>query len=279
MHVDVNGTRLWFDIEGPSLVPDGPQMRRRPTIILLHGGPGSYDHSYFKPDFGRLAEVAQVVYLDLRDHGRSSRGDPAEWTFEACADDIPAFCDALGIEHPVVLGHSMGGFVAIHYGARHPQHAAGLVLLSTLARFDLELLADGVRAAAGEEVAEIARRSYGGLGEVTAAEWARVFRVFGPAVPGADEQARKVVNQALNPPGMDLLRRLDILHQLPRLESPTLVCVGELDPVTPVAAARQIVDHMPAGLARLEVLPGAGHFPWKDNPDALWPLLSAFITS
>src|SRR6266498_2946113 len=51
MHVDVNGTRLWFDIYGPALVPDGGEMRQRPTVLLIHGGPGVWDHSYFKPDF------------------------------------------------------------------------------------------------------------------------------------------------------------------------------------------------------------------------------------
>ena len=82
MHIDVNGTRLWFDVDGPALVPDGSEMRQRPTVVLVHGGPGSFDHSYFKPDFARLAEHAQVVYLDLRGHGRSDWGDAAAWSFE-----------------------------------------------------------------------------------------------------------------------------------------------------------------------------------------------------
>lgn len=120
MHVEVNGTRLCFDVDGPALVPDGPAMRERPTVVLLHGGPGSFDHSYFKPDFSRLSKVAQVVYVDLRGHGRSEWGDPASWGFEVCADDVRAFCDALGIAKPVVYGHSLGGFVAMVYAARHP---------------------------------------------------------------------------------------------------------------------------------------------------------------
>ncbi len=44
MHVRVNGTRLFFDVEGLQLVPDGPKIRERPTLVLLHGGPG-LDHS------------------------------------------------------------------------------------------------------------------------------------------------------------------------------------------------------------------------------------------
>jgi proline iminopeptidase len=108
MQIEINGTRLWFDVDGPRLVPDGRQMRERPTVVLVHGGPGGWDHSYFKPHFARLTEVAQVVYLDLRDHGRSARHDPADWSFEVCADDLRAFCDSASIRRPVVLGHSMG---------------------------------------------------------------------------------------------------------------------------------------------------------------------------
>jgi proline iminopeptidase len=106
MQVEVNGTRLWFDVDGPAMVPDGPQMRERPTLVLVHGGPASYDHSYFKPHFSPLTGVAQVVYLDLRDHGRSARGDPAAWSFEVCADDVRAFCDVVGLVRPIAPEHA-----------------------------------------------------------------------------------------------------------------------------------------------------------------------------
>ena len=195
MQVDVNGTRLWFDVEGPALVPRGNAMVERPTLVLVHGGPGSFDHSYFKPWFARLAERMQVVYLDLRGHGRSTWGDAATWNFEACADDVRAFCDALGLARPVVLGHSMGGFIAILYGSRHPGHAAGLILLSTFARFDLDRLVEGFRREAGDEVAALARRDYAGE-EITDDEGERVFAAFGPRVPSnggarsADQEPR-----------------------------------------------------------------------------------------
>jgi pimeloyl-ACP methyl ester carboxylesterase len=160
MHVEVNGTRLWFDVDGPALVPDGNQMRQRPTVVLVHGGPGVYDHSYFKPDFARLTEHAQVIYLDLRGHGRSAWGEAAGWSFETCADDIRAFCDTAGIARPVVFGHSMGGPIVLLYGARHPGHAAGLIISSGFVRWDPPRMVEGFRRVAGEEVAQIARRSY-----------------------------------------------------------------------------------------------------------------------
>jgi proline iminopeptidase len=276
MEIDVNGTRLWFDIDGAALVPNGSGMRDRPTVVLVHGGPGSYDHSYFKPDFGHMTRSAQVVYLDLRGHGRSAATAVDEWTFEACADDVRALCDTLGIARPIVFGHSMGGFVAMLYGARHPAHAGGLILQSTMARFDLERLADGFRRFGGDEIGELARRDYGGE-TVTDPEWDRVFATFGPRVPDPDQLARRIKDVELGRHGMDLMRQFDVVGQLRRIDCPTLVCVGALDPVTPVEASREIVEALPAGLGRLEILEGLGHFPWLDDPDRYWPVIEAFI--
>lgn len=276
MHVEVNGTRLWFDVDGAVVVPNGAAMRERPTIVLLHGGPGSYDHSYFKPEFAPLTRHSQVVYLDLRDHGRSARHDPADWTFEVCADDVRAFCDTLGIAKPIVYGHSMGGFVAMLYGARHPGHAAALVLQSTMARFDLARLVEDFRRFGGDEVAELARRDFGGE-PVTDAESARIFAAFGPNLPDQDQLDRRIDNPELGTHGMARLREFDVVDQLRRIECPTLVCVGELDPVTPVAAALEIIDALPQGIGRLELIEGAGHFPWKDAPDWYWQVIEDFV--
>src|SRR3977135_1497106 len=59
MHVFINGVRLFFDVEGAKLVPDGPAMREKPTLLLLHGGPG-FDHSIYKPAYSALADAAHV---------------------------------------------------------------------------------------------------------------------------------------------------------------------------------------------------------------------------
>ena len=279
MRVDANGTRLWFDVDGAALVPVGSELRERPTVVLLHGGPGSFDHSYLKPDFARLAEVAQVVYLDLLGHGRSEWGDPAAWTFERAADAVRDFCDALDIARPVVLGHSLGAFVAMAYGIRHPGHPRALVLNGAFARFDPARLAEEFRRAGGDEVAAIAVGTYSGERPATAEEWARVWNVFGRWVPGDVERGRTVVNRELNAHGAALIRSFDVLDQLGRIACPTLVLVGELDPITPVSAARELVDAMAPGRARLEIVEGAGHFTWRDAPDRYWPLLTEFVES
>jgi pimeloyl-ACP methyl ester carboxylesterase len=125
MQIEIEpGVRLFIDVEGAGLVPDGAVMREKPTLILLHGGPG-YDHSSFKPLFSALADIAQVVYVDHRGHGRSTRRPRQEWTLDTFADDIVRLCAALGIVKPVVLGQSFGGFVAQRYLARQPHVVAG----------------------------------------------------------------------------------------------------------------------------------------------------------
>src|SRR4051812_25139057 len=101
MRIEIEpGIRLFVDIEGTQYVPDGPRLREKPTLILLHGGPG-FDHAGFRPFFRRFADIAQVVYLDHRGHGRSDRRPASEWTLDPFADDIVRLCDALGIERPI----------------------------------------------------------------------------------------------------------------------------------------------------------------------------------
>jgi pimeloyl-ACP methyl ester carboxylesterase len=105
-------------------------MRQAPTLLLLHGGPG-FDHSGFKPAFAEMATVAQVVYLDLRGNGRSDAGPANKWSLEQWAEDVHSFCEALSIENPIVLGHSLGGIVAMVYAIRYPDRPSRLILSST----------------------------------------------------------------------------------------------------------------------------------------------------
>jgi pimeloyl-ACP methyl ester carboxylesterase len=162
-------------------------------------------------------------------------------------------------------------------GASRRAPTTGLVAQSGFARFDVPRLVAGFRRFGGEEIAEIARRSFCGE-PVTDEEWALVFAVFGPSVPDASELARRRQNPDLASHAGDLMRRLDVVDQLSRIECPTLVCVGELDPVTPVEASEETYQALPRQLARLEVLVGAGHFPWKDVGERYWRLLGDFVT-
>src|SRR5215467_10994035 len=112
MRVQVGDFKMFVDVDGAKLRPDGPAMREAPTVVLLHGGPG-FDHSNFKPDFAPLAEYAQVVYMDHRGNGRSDKSETSKWTLAQWGDDVRALCDALEISRPIVLGVSFGGMVAM----------------------------------------------------------------------------------------------------------------------------------------------------------------------
>src|SRR5437667_9563236 len=101
MQVLVNGGWLFFDVAGAKLVPDGPVMREKPTLLLLHGGPG-FDHSIYKPAYSALADSVQIIYLDHRRNGRSEDGAGESWNLPPWGEDVDAFCDILGIGCPIV---------------------------------------------------------------------------------------------------------------------------------------------------------------------------------
>src|SRR5690349_8509826 len=132
MHASIRGTRIYFDVEGMGLVPDGPTMRERPVAMVIHGGPGS-DHTGFKPTFTPLSARMQLVYFDHRGQGRSDRGDPARYTLDENVEDMEALRQHLGLGPIVSIGTSYGGMVAMAHAARYPAAVSHLVLIVTAA--------------------------------------------------------------------------------------------------------------------------------------------------
>ncbi len=150
MFVNVNGVRLFFDVSGPRLDISGPHLREKPVLICIPGGPGG-DHQTLRPYFDRFADVVQVVYLDPRGGGRSDYGPESSWTLDQWGDDIAAFCDALDIEKPFVLGSSGGTLMVQSYLARHPAHAGGAILLNACSRMEQDQLVAGYEALGGPD--------------------------------------------------------------------------------------------------------------------------------
>jgi pimeloyl-ACP methyl ester carboxylesterase len=279
MRLSVNGTTLWFDVDGAQLVPSEGRMIGRPVVILLHGGPGSYDHSYFKPEFSCLTSVAQVIYLDLRDHGRSAWGDPNELSFETCADDIRAFCDALEIASPILFGHSLGGYIATTYAAKYPDHPRALVLASTAGRFVLARIVAAMRAYGGDAAAEEALRFYSGDCSRLDQFRALVRPLFGRWIPGDQERSRILANAGLLEVGLARMRSFDVLERLAPVSCPTLVLLGDRDPIAQPQDAEDLVRALSSSDVQVCTIPGAGHFPWKEEPDTYWSGLLDFIAS
>ena len=278
MRVKIGDVRLFFDVEGAKLRPDGAKMREAPTIVLLHGGPG-FDHSSFKPDFSRMAEIAQVVYLDHRGNGRSDRGDPAKWNLAQWGDDVRAFCEALEIERPIVMGVSFGGMVAMSYATRHPGHPGKLVLSSTAAVSRQDRSLEMFERLGGAEVREAARRFFENPGAETMPDYQkRCLPLYNRTPSGPESILRSVMNLELMG---DFFKNeshtFNFLPQLGRIKCPTLIAAGELAPILPVADSKDIAAAMAPGVARLEVFENAGHGAHRDQPDRFFKVLNEFI--
>jgi pimeloyl-ACP methyl ester carboxylesterase len=278
MRAKVGDVNLFFDVEGAKLRPDGSKMREVPTVVLLHGGPG-FDHSNFKPDFSRLAEIAQVVYLDHRGNGRSERGDPKKWNLEQWGDDVRAFCEALEIQHPIVLGISFGGMVAMSYASRHPDHPAKLVLSSTAARIRIDRSLAMFEKLGGAEVRDAARKFFDAPGPVTVEDFQKkCFPVYNRTPMGPEFTKRAVTNFDLT---FEFFRNesrsFNLLPGLSRIKCPTLIAAGVLDPITPLDDSKDIAAAMTPGVARLEVFEDAGHGAHRDQPDRFFKVLNEFI--
>ncbi|HWA29899.1 MAG TPA: alpha/beta hydrolase, partial [Rhizomicrobium sp.] len=136
MYADLGTARIFFDTAGSQLAIAGEKMLEKPTLIVMHGGPG-FDQSSMRPYFDRFADTHQVLYIDHRANGRST-GEQEDCTLAQWGDDVKALCDVLGIVKPVVYGNSFGGMVAMAYASRHPDHPAKLILSSTAARMHFD---------------------------------------------------------------------------------------------------------------------------------------------
>jgi proline-specific peptidase len=280
MRVKVGDVHLYFDVEGAKLRPDGPAMREVPTVLLLHGGPG-FDHSIFKPAFSSLADIAQVVYLDHRGNGRSDRDARAHWTLDRWADDVRAFCGALEIERPIVVGESFGGMVAIAYATRHPDHPAKLVLASTAAKMREDRSLDMFERLGGAQARAVAQRFFENPTPQAMAEYVeRCLPLYTRTPVGPEMMTRSVMNQELTAFFFSgEICNFDLLPALARIKCPTLITVGELDPITPLANAEDIAKAIPAGLVRFERFPDAGHGVHRDAPERFFRVLREFIAS
>ncbi|MCP5057050.1 MAG: alpha/beta hydrolase [bacterium] len=278
MYTQVNGVRLFFDVDGENLAADGAEMREKPTLILLHGGPG-FDHSMWKPDFQQLRDQVQIVYLDHRGNGRSEHGPREHWNLDQWADDVRGLCDALGIERPIVMGQSFGGMVAIAYAARHPEHPSKLVFSSTSARMNLPRMLDRFLEVGGEQARGAAERFWTQPSLETLPEYTRnAVSVYGskPASPEEFGRVRMNLDVLFHFAG-DEGSRFDYLDRLERVQCPTLVLGGTRDPVCPIEDQDEIAAVMPEKWVRYERFEGCGHGVFRDDPERGMAVIRAFL--
>lgn len=281
MRASIGDVALYFEIFGQerSIAAGGASIDRHPTLIGLHGGPG-IDGGKLRYLLPALADIAQVVVPDQRGHGLSDHGSPDQWNLAQWAADVKAFANTLGIEKPIVLGESFGGFVAQQYASTYPEHPAGVVIVSSGPRFVRENeIASRTDVENADEVAKaVTRRANESRDDPPAGEWtSRVEPLLrSPNDLMARVDALRVrtmdVNEHFETEGFSM----DLRPGLANVRCPVLVVVGERDILVPPHLAQELVDSVPQGLGQLAVIPGASHGVLADNPDA-WRVIREFV--
>jgi len=278
-HVEVRGASLFYRDVGEGT-----------PIVVLHGGP-DFDHRYLLPGMDRLAGRWRVIYYDQRGRG-GSRGEVRREDANVAryVEDLEALRVQLGLESPVILGHSWGGLLAMHYALRYPRHLSRLVLLNTAPASSADMMLvreERLRrwVPHQERLSAIMRSREYEEGDPDAV--AAFYRIdFGTTFGDPEIAARlnlrwcreeilrgREIEQWLME-GLYDVQDFTLVPQLGGILAPTLVVHGENDFV-PLAAVRRIVDAVPG--ARLAVLAGSGHFSYLDAPEGLTAALEDFL--
>jgi len=268
-----DGVRLWHTVDGTG-----------PPLALVHGGPGLGDN--LGPLAELLADRAQVVRWDQRGSGRSDPVGPH--TLDRYVADLDAVRRHLGPDRWVVGGHSFGATIALQYALAHPERTTALVYVAGVGtgrawrrayrqEADRRLTAEQQQ----RRDALFAReRTPDEEVEWRALAWVPDFADPDRALEQATVEARRSpfpicweANRAL---GAEV-RALDeaaVLARCRRLTVPVLVLHGADDP-RPAAAVDPLAAALPD--ARVVVVPGAGHLPWVEAPDAVRAAITAFL--
>jgi len=254
----VGDTAIAFDDIGSGL-----------PVVFLHAFP--LNRTMWEPQIGALVAEARCIPIDFRGFGDSRLAPP--FTVERYADDVAAVLDVLQIERAVIVGLSLGGYVAFALWRRHRERIRGLVLSDTRASADSEEVIARRRAlidtARTQGATAVANAQIAGLmGKSTRDKRPDIYDAMHRMMAQTDVDA--IVG------GLEaMISRPDSTPTLATIDMPTLVVVGDEDVITPQKEARKIHDAIPG--SRLEVLKGAGHLSNVERPAAFNTVVSEFL--
>jgi pimeloyl-ACP methyl ester carboxylesterase len=256
-----------------------------PVILLVHGITGSSAH--WEPLLPLLAERFTVIAPDLLGHGQSAkpRGDYSLGAYAAGLRDLLV---ALGHERATVMGHSLGGGIAMQFSYQFPERCDRLVLVSSGGLGEEVSLLLRAAALPGSElvlpllasgrVRSVVAGTGRLLGKLHLKPGNDIAELAGGVGSLADSDARQAflhtLRAVIDPRGQRVSAS-DRLHLTEMM--PSLVVWGERDPIIPARHGEAAHEAMPG--SRLELLPDAGHFPQLDEPHRLAAILTDFMDS
>ncbi len=227
-------------------------------FVLVHGFTGS--SLDWVDVIGPLAARRRVITFDHRGHGESPNlGVESAYSFEQLIGDFAALVDDLELDRFDLLGHSMGGIVAMRYALSSPDRVRSLVLMDTAAEpaeGHRDLMRSGIELARNNGLMPLFELIAANLGS-------------GERVEVTRDRMRVKWSQmdvaAFCALGAELLDHESVLDRLPALTMPTTIIVGEHD-TTLRPSADVLAGTIPG--ARLDVIRGAMHSPQEERPDA-----------
>lgn len=239
-YANLGDVKLYYEVYGSELHLEGEKATLKPTMIVLHGGPG-LDHTCMVPFFGRCAEFSQVIFFDQRGNGRSQDSNKKNWNLKSWGNDVFRFCEALGIEKPFILGESFGGHVAMQYSILHPNHAGGIILVDTEGEFRMEELLTAYEKKGGKEIRDIAERCFKNPIPENIAAYMQKCLPLCAVNPISNEIFKYCIfkSEVTNHYNQGELLSVNLIPELKNVKSPILYLAGKSSPVHTVESTRK----------------------------------------
>jgi 3-oxoadipate enol-lactonase len=220
-------------------------------LVLLHGYP--LDYHLWDDVAPLLEDTFDLILPDLRGFGKSTTVD-SPYTMDDYASDIAGLLDQLGIQKAAIVGHSMGGYVALAFARLYPERVSGLGLVSS------QVLADPPDRKEGryKSAADVSDNGIGGVVETMAPKFTSDERLQGLAREAMERQQPAAFIGALKA----MAERIDSTPLLSSFKFPVVIIHGEADALIPIDRAREVKKAIPH--AHLVELNGAGHMPMME---------------
>ena len=249
------------NVAGPSgslHVDDGGKPSKDPPVVFLHSFAG--DSGQWKAQLAHLRAHRRALAMDLRAHGQSEAPRDGKHSVEAMVEDLEAVVAARKLDRFVLVGHSMGGAVAVVYAGKHPDKVAGLVLVGTPGRAPAELKSQVLQAL------ETDRRD-----QVLDQYWDKLLTNATPKTREIVEAGRKQMGNDRSVSFIEAIFDYDPVPSLRRYDGPVMAIVSDGDDANPAALHKT----MPMERRPIE---GTSHWVQLDRPDAFNKVLDDFLS-